>query len=155
MEIIVANEDHLDDLVLLNIEVQNLHVGFEPEIFKLPDREEIKQFFNAALQDKNREIFICCDGQRPVGFILIQIGGHEDHAFCNAQRWLYIEQIGVTKEFRGKGAGKMLIEKAKDCAKKHDINRIMLDVWSVNENAKAFFRRQGFATFNERMRIVL
>ena len=139
----------------MNIEVQNLHVGFEPEIFKLPDREEIKRFFSAALQDKNREIFICCDEQQPVGIISIQIGGHEGHAFCYAQKWIYIDQIGVTKEFRGKGVGKKLIEAAKDYAKNHNINRIILNVWSVNENAKLFFRRQGFATCIERMRIVL
>jgi len=153
IEIIIANEKHLDSLVSLNIEVQNLHVRFEPQIFKEPDRDEIKAFFREVLKDKNREIFICCDEQQPIGYILLQIGGHEGHAFCYTQKWIYIDQIGVTKEFRGKGVGKKLIEAARDYARKHHINRIMLDVWSVNENAKAFFKKQGFNIFHEKMRL--
>jgi ribosomal protein S18 acetylase RimI-like enzyme len=155
MEIIIANKEHLDDLVSLNIEVQKLHVGFEPTIFKEPDREEIKQFFREILADENREIFISQDEARPVGYIALQIGGHEGHAFCHPQKWIYIDQIGVTKEFRGKGVGKKLIEAAKEYARKHNINHIMLDVWTVNKNAKVFFEKQGFTTFNERMRIEL
>ena len=155
MEITVAKEKHLEDLVSLNIEVQNLHVGFEPAIFKEPDREEIKQFFREILDDKNREIFIIQDETRSVGYISLQIGGHEGHAFCYPQKWIYIDQIGVKKEFRGTGVGKKLIEAAKNYAQKYNISSIMLDVWTVNKNAKAFFEKQGFATFNERMRIEL
>ena len=155
MEIIIANEKHLDDLVSLNIEVQNLHVGFEPAIFKEPDREEINQFFREILDDENREIFIIQDETRSVGYISLQIGGHEGHAFCYPQKWIYIDQIGIKQEFRGTGVGKKLIEAAKDYAQKHNISRIMLDVWTANKNAKAFFEKQGFATFNERMRIEL
>lgn len=153
MEMIIASEDHLDDLVSLNIEVQKLHVGFEPAIFKEPNRDEIKAFFRDALKDKNREIFLCCNEQQPIGYVLVQIGGHEGHAFCNAQKWIYIDQIAVKQEFRGKGVGKKLIKAAKDFASQHNINSIVLDVWSINENAKAFFEKQGFATFNERMRM--
>lgn len=153
MEIIIANEQHLDDLVSLNIEVQKLHVGFEPMVFKEPDREEIKTFFREILADENRKICICLDDERPIGYISLQISDHEGHAFCHPQNWIYIDQIGVTNQFRGKGVGKKLIEAAKDYARKHNINRIMLDVWSVNKNAKAFFEKQGFATFIERMRI--
>ena len=32
---------------------------------------------------------------------------------------------------------------------------VQLDVWSFNEQAKGFFRRQGFTVFNERMWIGL
>ncbi len=155
MDIFIANEEQLDDLVSLNIEVQNLHIGFEPAIFKEPDREEIKQFFREIFVDENREIFIIQDEARSVGYISLQIGSHEGHAFCYPQKWIYIDQIGVKKEFRRTGVGKKLIEAAKDYARKHNISRIMLDLWTANKNGKAFFEKQGFATFNERMRIEL
>ena len=153
MKIIIATEDHLDDLVSLNIEVQNLHVGFVPEVFKKPDRDEIKHFFRDILKDENREIFICFDKQRSVGYILLQIGGHEGHAFCYAQKWIYIDHIGVSEKHWGKGIGRQLIETAKKYAKQHRINRIMLDVWTVNESAKKFFRKQGFNAIVERMKL--
>ena len=155
MKIIAATEKYLDDLVLLNREVQNLHVRFEPEIFKKPDHDEIKFFFKDVLKDENKKVFICLDEQRSVGYILLQIGGHEGHAFCYAQKWIYIDHIGVSKKYRGKGIGKRLIDSAKKFAKEHQINRLMLDVWTVNENAKGFFKKQGFNTFNERMRLEL
>ncbi len=153
MRIIPAKKEHLDSLVSLNIEVQNLHTGFEPEIFKQPNHDEIKEFFRDILKDKNREILICHDEGRPVGYISLQIGGHEEHPFCYAQKWIYIDQVAVKKKFRGKGIGKKLIDAAKAFAKQHQINRMILDVWSVNENAKVFFRKQGFITFLERMRL--
>lgn len=155
MKIITATEDHLDDLVSLNMEVQNLHVRFAPEVFKKPDFNEIKNFFKDVLKHENKEIFICLDEQRSVGYISLQIGGHEEHAFCYAQKWIYIDQIGVSEKYRGKGIGNKLIEAAKKFARHHQINCIMLDVWTVNENAKAFFRKQGFDTFQERMKLTL
>ena len=153
MKIIAATEDHLNDLVSLNMEVQNLHVGFEPEIFKKPDHNEIKHFFRDILKDENRKTLICFDENRSVGYISLQIGGHEEHAFCYAQKWIYIDQIGVSEKYRGKGIGKKLIEAAKKFAKQHQINRIMLDVWTVNKNAKEFFKKQGFNVLIERMRL--
>ena len=155
MKIITATEKHLDDLVSLNIEVQNLHVGFEPEIFKKPDHNEIKDFFKDVLGDENKKIFICLAEQRSVGYILLQIGGHEGHAFCYAQKWIYIDQIGVSEKYRGRSVGKRLIEAAKKFAKQHQLNRLMLDVWTVNENAKEFFIKQGFNTIVERMELYL
>jgi len=153
MRIIPAQEKHLDILVTLNVEVQNLHVGFEPEIFKVPSPDEIKTFFKNLFKNGNWKILISYEGEQPTGYISIQIGGHEEHAFCYQQKWLYIDHICVKKNFRRKGVGTMLIDAAKDFAKQHNINRIILDVWSVNENAKAFFKKEGFKTFIERMKM--
>jgi len=153
MKIITATEDHLDTLVSLNIEVQNLHVGFAPDVFKKPDHNEIKKFFKDVLKDENRKIFICFDEQRSVGYILLQIGGHEGHAFCYAQKWIYIDHIGVSEKYRKKGVGKKLIEAAKKFARQYQINHIMLDVWTVNANAKGFFKKQGFNIIVEKMNL--
>ena len=155
MEIISANKTHLDILVSLNSEVQNLHVGFEPGIFKTPSPNEIKTFFNNLLKKGNWKILISFDAEQPTGYISLQIGGHEEHPFCYSQKWLYIDHICVKKEFQKKGIGSLLIEAAKEYAKKQNINQIMLDVWRVNQNAINFFEKKGFKTIMERMKIEL
>ena len=153
MKIITATKDHLDDLVSLNIEVQNLHISFAPEIFKKPDRNEIKTFFSDVLKDENRKTFICLYEKRSLGYILLQIVDHEGHCFCYSQKWIYIDHIGVSDKYRRKGVGNKLIEAAKKFARQHQINRIILDVWTVNKNAKEFFKKQGFNSIIERMKI--
>ncbi len=56
MRIIAAQKEHLDILISLNEEVQNLHVGFAPEIFKEPLHDEIGEFFRKLFKDKNWKI---------------------------------------------------------------------------------------------------
>ena len=151
MKIIPAQIEHLDSLVKLNAEVQNLHIGFEPEIFKQPSHNEVVAMFEEFLMDEDRKTLICFEKNQLIGYISLRIGGHEGHALCFPQKWIYIDQIGVTAKFRRKGVGKKLIEAAQEIARQNQINRLMLDVWNVNQNAKEFFKAQGFNSTIERM----
>lgn len=55
-----------------------------------------------------------------------------------------LERIYVLKEFQKYGLGKLLLDHAISAAKLAHVQEIKLGVWEHNENAKAFYKKQGF-----------
>jgi len=56
---------------------------------------------------------------------------------------LRIHELLVLEEYRGKGIGKMLIEKAKQVAQELNRRAIVLET-QTNNSAAEFYRKQGF-----------
>ena len=56
---------------------------------------------------------------------------------------LIVEKIGVDKNFRRNGYGRILINAIKKKAKQENCNRIELNCWSFNKNAIKFYRKIG------------
>ena len=61
-----------------------------------------------------------------------------------------IECVFVEKEHRGKGIAKSLIEKAISDLKEKGVSKILLEVRSSNERAKALYKRAGFNEISKR-----
>ncbi|AZP03663.1 GNAT family N-acetyltransferase [Jeotgalibaca ciconiae] len=57
---------------------------------------------------------------------------------------LEVERIYIKPLFKGKGFGKMLINKAIELAQKNSKNSIWLGVWEHNSPAQAFYEKMGF-----------
>ena len=55
-------------------------------------------------------------------------------------------KVDIKKNF-----GEILIEAIKALAREKELSLIALDVWSFNIEAHAFFAKQGFTNFNDRM----
>ncbi|WP_318530651.1 GNAT family N-acetyltransferase [Companilactobacillus zhongbaensis] len=55
-----------------------------------------------------------------------------------------LERIYVLKDFQKYGLGKLLLDHAISAAKLAQVQEIKLGVWEHNENAKAFYKKQGF-----------
>jgi ribosomal protein S18 acetylase RimI-like enzyme len=62
---------------------------------------------------------------------------------------LEIQRIYVLKKFQGKGAGKMLYNKAIELAKSAQLAYLWLGVWEKNMKAIRFYEQLGFEIFAE------
>ena len=71
--------------------------------------------------------------------------------FSYAYEMVYVHQIGVAPDFRKRGVGRALLEAARAAAEEQGISLMAADLWSFNEDARAFFRRCGLTPFNERL----
>jgi len=58
----------------------------------------------------------------------------------------YIYDIFVKKEFRGRGTGKILLEKAQSYCREKGYSRIRLMVYVNNANAIGLYNKMGFKT---------
>ena len=139
-----ATESDLDAMVRLNAEVQNLHARAMPWPFKMADLEAIKAAFANWFADKQHTIAVACDDEQAVGYLMMRVREVPEHAFCFEQRLLYIDQIGVARQYHRQGIGRKLIAFAQTIARKKNIDRVELDVWDFNKNARGFFLSQGF-----------
>ena len=80
-----------------------------------------------------------------VGFILLQAKQRPDFSFMIQNKFCYIMDIIVTKNYRGNGYGTSLMNSAKIWAKEHECAYINLDVLYNNSSAIKLYKNLGFA----------
>ena len=68
---------------------------------------------------------------------------------------LYIDDICVEENARGKHVGKALYEYVRDYAQSIGCNNITLNVWDGNDAALSFYRNMGMKVQKTTMEIVL
>jgi hypothetical protein len=57
---------------------------------------------------------------------------------------LLVTELWVSRELRGKGIGKQLMDKAKEVAARQQRRAVMLETQSCNTNAIGFYLHEGF-----------
>jgi GNAT superfamily N-acetyltransferase len=68
-----------------------------------------------------------------------------------AYEMVHIHHISVGSDYRRQGVGRALLGAARACGLELGIELLTLDVWSFNEDARAFFQRNGFNPYIERL----
>ena len=149
----LAIEKDFDALNILRKEVNDLHVAGEPKIFKgftAPMQEYLRGYLGAnpaklaLVYEENSEI---------VGFAMLEFVNKPESAHAYSSIFLKVEEIGVSKNFQGRGIGNALIEKAKIIAREKGVLEIQLDVWAFNKSALKFYKNAGFENYREYLRL--
>ena len=147
MEIVRLVEKHFKEVSRLNLSVHKLHVEWYPEIFKELSEAELEKCLRDYFDDKTAGGFTAFIEGEVAGYVLFRRRDHEENSFQKARSFLYIDQIGVREDLRGRGTGKALLDEVKSEALKMGDVRLALEVWANNKNAQSFFRSEGFAPF--------
>ncbi len=112
---------------------------------KLLDREKwnmnVIEDYENILKEENTEVFVAEDEHHKyVGHLIVgQIRGQ-----ITKLTFGYIYDIFVEEEFRGKGIGKLLLEKAEDYCRRKGHSRIALSVSATNDSAIKLYSRTGY-----------
>ncbi len=61
---------------------------------------------------------------------------------------LVIQRVYVLQQYKGRHIGKMLIQKAIEIARYHNLHYVWLGVWENNAHAIKFYEKQGFKKFD-------
>ena len=144
MEIEIREADILDiENGLLEVFIQGYryHQKDRPDIYEDLSDENLKQDLIKNFEDLSTIVLIL--NNKIEGYLSYKI--KERYA-----KKLDVDQLVVAEENRNKGFGKMLIEEAKNIAKKNNCHRIELNCWLFNENALAMYDHLGF----EKQRII-
>ena len=88
---------------------------------------------------------------RPAGYVFGEIRRRAETPFSYAHEMLYLHHISVAPDFRNRGVGRALLEAVRAAAGEQGISLMAADVWSFNEDARAFFRRCRLTPFIERL----
>jgi [ribosomal protein S18]-alanine N-acetyltransferase len=91
------------------------------------------------LSNETRERFLAVLGERPVGFLVLNMQG----AFIG-----YVQLVGVSPEARGQGVGRALIKFAEDRIFGVTPN-VFICVSDFNREARAFYEKLGYSKVGE------
>jgi GNAT superfamily N-acetyltransferase len=131
----------------LNAEVQAIHAEALPGWFKPPGAQQ----FPPAADNPDNLVLIAQLGPEPAGYVYASLARHAETPWRYAYETVYVHQIGVRVAHRRRGVGAALIGAVRAEAASRNVALLALDVWSFNADAKAFFERQGFAPYQERL----
>ena len=151
-----ATKDDIPGILKLLVQVDMVHHNGRPDIFKGPATKYNEEELKSILRDDKTPVFVCVDdGQNVLG-----------HAFCIHKqeignsvlteiKTLYIDDICVDENARGKHIGQSLYEYVKEFALKEGYYNLTLNVWSCNPGAKKFYEAMGMKEQKIGMEMIL
>jgi ribosomal protein S18 acetylase RimI-like enzyme len=152
----VAVMEDADAIASLTAEVQQLHNEALPDIFKTPsDRLFSREKLATLLHDANSTVAVAESNGDVIGHIYGVIMQRAENDFRVADKYMYIQQIGVHKDFRRQGIGRALIAFIESRAVASAVTGLRLDYWAFNARAQNFFESCGFSPSQVMMRKTL
>lgn len=133
-------------------ELQKISVETFTETFKDQNSPEhlnayLKKAYNLEqlekeLANRSSQFFFVYVNQEVAGYLKVNTDEAQSEAMGADS--LEVERIYVKKKFQKHGLGKQLLNKALEIALEQKKKKIWLGVWEENENAIAFYQKQGF-----------
>ena len=142
----------IEDLLL---QVCLVHHNGRPDIFKV-GRKYSNEELKVLLKDESRPILVCVDENDEVmGYCFCIYQQHVDNSVLTDIKTLYIDDLCVDENLRGKHIGKELYEAAVNLARSSGCYNLTLNVWSCNASAMKFYESQGLVPQKIGMELVL
>lgn len=143
MEINRATKKDQADIERLLEQVCKVHADIRPDLFIEGKRKYTKEELAAIIEDDRRPIFVAHDDDGTfMGYCFTVI---EEHNGFNEppHKTLYIDDLCVDENIRGRHVGSALYEYVCDWARSDGFYNITLHVWEGNDRAKAFYDTMG------------
>ena len=139
----LAVEKDIPKMLDLLSQVCLVHHNGRPDIFKIGTKYSADEL-KVLLSDKERPILVAVDENDSVmGYCFCIFQQHNDNAVLTDIKTLYIDDLCVDENLRGKHVGKQLYEAAIKLAKENDCYNLTLNVWSCNPSALRFYEAMG------------
>ena len=147
MVICQAEKRHIPGMIRLLRQVGDIHGKGRPDLFCQGAQKYNEAQLETLLADPGCPIFIAEQDGEVLGYCFCQKQAVAGNACVTARKELYIDDLCVDQNSRGRHVGLALYQHVRDWAKAEDFDYITLHVWSFNESAKDFYRAMGM---NER-----
>lgn len=139
-----AENKDADGINSLLYQVQTVHQKGRPDLFREGAKKYTDDEVEEIINDEKTPVFVCVDEKDKV------LG----YAFCIFQqcigsnslmdiKTLYIDDLCVDENERGKHIGSSLYEYVVNFAKESGCYNLTLNVWELNEGAKKFYEACG------------
>jgi diamine N-acetyltransferase len=136
----------------LNADVQAIHAAALPWLFKPSGPDTFAPCEVEPLLAQPENLFFIAEMDGTVaGYAYAEIQERPETPFAYAHNLVYLHHISVRPAHRRHGVGSALMGAVRNAATEAGIALIMLDVWTFNEDARAFFHRRGFAAYCEKL----
>jgi len=147
------NQDITDILNLLE-QVNLIHHQARPDILK----EGTKYTYDEVatiIENPQRPILVAVENNHVLGYMFGVFQETEEDNILVAEKSLYIDDICIDQDARGKHVGQALYQATKELAADTGCRRITLNVWAFNDSAKSFYEKMGMQTFKTMLEDIL
>ncbi len=147
-----ATSKDIEGMDLIWGEVEEQHARALPQIFRRvtrPARE--RKYVNTILSDNNMTILIAEYEGRIIGLIQVMIQEAADLPYMMPRRFAKISDLVVAQEFHHHGTGLALMDEAEKWALERRAGSMELNVYEFNQDAQAFYKKQGYVTASRTM----
>ena len=122
-------------------QVQLLHVGWRPDVYKPATPLITKEMFEEILKGDN---WYVAEADGKVVGVLELITYHIENPSQVTRDILFISSMAVDQEYRGKGIGHQFFEKVKQIKEENGYDSIELQVNVKNKMAYEMYKNYGF-----------
>ncbi|MBQ9314049.1 MAG: GNAT family N-acetyltransferase [Clostridia bacterium] len=137
-----------DDVKDLLVELQEYLAEIDKEKLNICTKEYRDKYFEDTMKivtESQGKIFLELDNEKAIGLCIGIINNEKEERYdFIAPRRGRIKELVVSKNYRGKGYGKKLLEYTKEYLKSVGCEFILIAVLSYNENAKRLYEANGF-----------
>lgn len=149
-----ANKDDVKRIMELLHQVNMVHHVIRPDLFKPHTTKYSEEELAALFDDEKKPVFVFDDG-KVQGYAFCQVTETKDDLLLQDGKTLYIDDICVDENARGKHVGRSLYEYVRDYAVSIGCHNITLNVWEGNEPATCFYKSMGMKVQKTTMEVIL
>ena len=148
-----ANINDISQIINLLHQVNMVHHIIRPDLFKPHTTKYNEQELSKMFNNDNKPIFVFDDGG-VLGYAFCQISEVQNDILLQDTKTMYIDDICVDENARGKHVGKALFEFVRDYAQTIGCHNITLNVWTGNDAAQSFYKNMGMQVQKTTMELV-
>lgn len=144
MTIRKALDKDLEGIKSLLLQVLTVHHNGRPDIFKGNTRKYTDDEITAIIHNEKTPVLIAADENDSVmGYAFCVFQQHIGNNILTDIKTLYIDDLCVDENIRGKHIGSALYNAVLDFARENGCYNVTLNVWSCNESAMRFYEKMG------------
>lgn len=141
-----AKEEDIPYLNKLLYQVHKVHHEARPDLFKEGTKKYTDNELISLIHDDLKPIFVFELDNEVLGYAFCVHIQHINDNNLTDIKSLYIDDLCVDENARGKHIGTKLYEYVLDYAKKQGYYEVTLNVWADNKNALKFYESIGLRT---------
>ena len=139
----MAQEKDIRKIEDLLSQVDLVHHNGRPDIFKIGRKYSEKEL-KELLKDETRPVLVSVnENDEVMGYCFCIYQQHLNNSVLTDIKTLYIDDLCVDENLRGKHIGKELYNAAVKLAKENGCYNLTLNVWSCNPSALRFYESCG------------
>ena len=143
MEIRFAAKQDVPGIITLLRQVGRVHHEGRPDLFRSNAQKYSPSQILGMLNNSNTPIFVAVEDGKVLGYGFCIMESYQNHSVMRDRLTLYIDDLCVLEECRGRHIGTANYHEILRYAKMRECYNVTLNVWSCNESAMKFYESLG------------
>ena len=143
MEIRFAKAQDVPGMIKLLQQVGKVHHDGRPDLFRSNAQKYSPSQLLSMLDKADAPLFVAVEEGKVLGYGICQMEVFHQNSVMTDRMTLYVDDICVLEECRGKHIGSAIYRHILEYAKYRGCYNVTLNVWCCNESAMKFYESLG------------